>query len=703
MQYESIQNPVTYLKKSIETIHDSPGNLIKSTSYKVFQQSVVRLLMLYLIVLIVFFVSRVAILVAFGDPDDLRDYHADVLKAFITGVRYDTTVFAYIFLPLFLLALIPLKRRWYSVFSERFLTGYATGALFIVLLLQTGDFYFFKFFQSHFNLLAFGIFYDDTKAVLESVWTDYPVIRILIFLILAFGFLIWITRKIAHTQVFYDILPVVWIRILLVVVFILLYGMGMRGSLGSYPIEKDDATISPNSFVNNLTMNGVFALKDAYADNKRNTITTDSLVILKKFRYQTCQDALTDMGLQGRQVNTFSDALLDTTGKNEFLEKNPPNVVFILMESWAGYYFDLHSKELNLMGALETELPYCYLFRNFTSCANGTVHTLEGLMVNSPLTPLSQSIYMGKPLSSSVAKVFEKKGYKTSFVTGAKLGWRNLGKYVSVQNFQQVEGMSHLLADIPGAAKCEWGVYDEFLFERVYQQLVESKGKPLFAFVFTTTNHTPYQLPETYVPESVVIPDYIRVKQRSDDEIVIKNLTAYQYTNHFLGRLISRIRNSEFGSNTLVVVTGDHNTMALYDFSDKELLQKYSVPLLMYIPDAYKPMIADISRFGSHKDVFPTIFNLSLSEAVYYSSGNNLFGDSTGIHYFAVNNYKTAFNKTGAVVLGKKPLYYKFAGAHELKQTTLRDTPGLIQLEKLCRAHSAMLSLSIQDQLRHRD
>jgi phosphoglycerol transferase MdoB-like AlkP superfamily enzyme len=668
-------------------------------SFKVFQQSVFRLLMLYLIVLIVFFVSRLSILFVFGDPSDLQDYHADVVRAFITGARYDTTVFTYFFLPVFLVVLLPLKFSWYSVFSRMFLTGYASFALFVILLLQIGDFYFFKFFQSHFNLLVFGIIYDDTKAVLESVWTDYPVIRILIFFMLLFGLLMWVVRKIGKSCIPRDFAPALWIRILLVLLFIVSYGLGMRGSLGSYPIEKDDATISPNSFVNNLIMNGVFALKDAYADNKRNTITTDSLVILEKFMYPTRLAALSDLGLEGRQVKTISDALLDTTGKNEFLEKNPPNVVFILMESWAGYYVDLHSKELNLMGALEAELPYCYLFRNFTSCANGTVHTLEGLMVNSPLTPLSQSIYMNRPLQSSVAKVFEEKGYKTSFITGAKLGWRNLGKYVSVQNFQQVEGMSHLLTDIPGAVKCEWGVYDEFLFERVYQQLNESKGKPLFAFVFTTTNHTPYQLPETYVPESVIIPDYIKKKQRSDDKIVIKNLTAYQYTNHFLGRLINRIRNSELGKNTLVVVTGDHNTMALYDFTDRQLLQKYGVPLLMYIPDAYKPMMTDVARFGSHKDVFPTIFNLSLSEAIYYSSGNNLFGDSTGIHYFAVNNYKTAFNKKGAVVLGKKPLYYKFAGEQELEQTTLSDTPELKQLEKLCRAHCAVLSLSIQEQL----
>jgi phosphoglycerol transferase MdoB-like AlkP superfamily enzyme len=446
-------------------------------------------------------------------------------------------------------------------------------------------------------------------------------------------------------------------------------------------------------------MNGVFALKDAYADNKRNKISTDSLLILQKYGFKSRNEALECYTGIKSHSKLLSDELFDTTRHNEFLEKNPPNVIFILMESWAGYYFDLHSSSLNLMGALEQELPYCYLFRNFTSCANGTVHTLEGLMVNSSLTPLSQSIYMGKPLSSSVAKVFADKGYRTNFLTGAKLGWRNLGKYVSGQYFQEVEGGSHLLAEIPGSESCEWGVYDEYLFERLFQQLSESKGKPLFVFAFTTTNHTPYQLPEQYVPQSVIIPDYIRNKQRSDNEIVIKNLTAYQYSNNCLGRLIHRIRNSEFGKNTIVIATGDHNTMALYDFSDSQLLQKYSVPLIMYIPDAYKPLYADTKRFGSHKDIFPTVFNISLSDAAYVKSGNNLFGDISDVQYFAVNNYNIAFNKAGGVVLGKKPLYYKFNHNNELEPTTLDETPDLEKLEKISRAHSAVLSLFIQEQI----
>jgi phosphoglycerol transferase MdoB-like AlkP superfamily enzyme len=668
-------------------------------NFKKFTQSVLKIFFLYILSLISFFISRMTILCIFGNAIDLQNYHADIVRAFITGFRYDTVVFTYSFLILFIMTCVPLKYSWFPAFYNRFLIWYASVVFFVLLSLQIGDFYFYKFFQSHFNLLVFGIVYDDTRAVLESVWTDYTVINILLGFLLAFALVVWGIVKIARSSFEIVIHPKVWQQVLVILLIVLLYGLGMRGSLGVFPIEKDDATISPNGFVNDLTMNGPFALKDAYSDNKRNKISTDTAEVLNKYGFASRNEVIASYTGRVSHHDFSSNDLLDTTCYNGFLEKNPPNVLFILMESWAGYYFDLHSRELNLLGSLEAELPYCYVFRNFTSCTNGTVHSLEGLMVGSPLTPLSQSIYMNKSLSSSVAKVFADKGYFTSFITGAKLGWRNLGKYVSCQYFQHVEGSSHLLQEIPGSESCEWGVYDEYLFERLFQQLSESVGKPLFEFAFTTTNHTPYKLPEHFVPESVVIPDFIKKKQRSKDEIVIKNLTAYQYANDCLGQLLYRIRHSEFAENTIVIVTGDHNTMALYDFSDRQLLEKYSVPLLMYIPDAYKPALVDVNRFGSHKDIFPTVFNIALSQTPYVRTGNNLFEESPFQQDFAINNYNTAFNVTGAVVIGKKPLYYKFNLNHELVPTLLNETPGLGDLERIGRAHGAALSLFIQEQV----
>ena len=45
-------------------------------------------------------------------------------------------------------------------------------------------------------------------------------------------------------------------------------------------------------------------------------------------------------------------------------------------------------------------------------------------------------------------------------------------------------------------------------------------------------------------------------------------------------------------------------------------------------------------RYGSHKDIFPTLINLSLSNQKYFSLGNNLFDDPMpDSSFYGVNDY----------------------------------------------------------------
>jgi hypothetical protein len=55
------------------------------------------------------------------------------------------------------------------------------------------------------------------------------------------------------------------------------------------------------------------------------------------------------------------------------------------------------------------------------------------------------------------------------------------------------------------------------------------------------------------------------------------------------------------------------------------LFSKYAVPFYLYVPKQYdtlKNLPKDI--VGSHNDIFPTLYNLSLSDATYYNFGTSL-------------------------------------------------------------------------------
>ena len=671
-------------------------------NFPAFNRFLIKLTLVYIAGVAMFMFFRVLVMVNFGSYSDLKPYIFDLFSAFHMGLRYDTVVLAYgLLIPLFFLLIllfVPSRYINFERFTNKFLFYYSITVFMVFLWVLIIDFYFYKFFQNHLNLLAFGITDDDTKAVLRSVWSDYPVIRILLSALVFFVAFRYLAKYIVNITRMFPI-EKLWIKIVLPIAFFILYGIGMRGSLGTFPIEKDDAVISSNNFVNTLTMNGVFSLKDAFADRVNYQIDVDIDKTMARYGFNSPKEAVLTYLDKSQNSTAPEKLLIDTTDSDSYLKNHPLNVVFVMMESMSNYYFDLHSPTLNLLGNLEDVLPNCYVFRNFLPCCNGTIHSLEGLLVNSPLTPISQSKYMGVSLQSSVALPFIKNGYETSFVTGAKLGWRNLDKYIVKQYFQHAEGSAALLTSVPGASTCEWGVFDEFMFDRMQQILESSKGKPQFIFGLSTTNHTPYELPEDYKPFPVNIPDSIRKVLRCSEKIAKKNLTNYQYANDCIGKFIKNLKNSPYGENTMVVITGDHNSLALFDFTDSHLLQKLSVPLIMYIPEKYRKGIYNPKRFGSHKDIFPTIFNLALSQASFMKSGNNLLSTDSLTSFYGINDYKVAMSQDGCVIAQDKPLYYQWDGEKTLQPVSGTHSSKLDILMKKTKAHAASLTFFVQKQL----
>jgi phosphoglycerol transferase MdoB-like AlkP superfamily enzyme len=650
---------------------------------------------------------RTSILINFGNFSELIEYKPDLILAYLVGFKFDTVVLTYCYVILVLLniiiCVIPYKHDVYYGLFKKFQYWYIMIIGFLHFIILIIDFYFYKFFQSHINLLFFGIVEDDTKAVLLSVWTDYPIIKLIILIILfliAFSFLI---KRLQKRDYFFKPKSV-FAKIIFAFVFIVFYGLGMRGSLGTFPLEKDDATISKNHFINDLTLNGVFALRDSYADRQKYRISTDIPKMLVQYGFKTPAEAVG--AYLNKPIDEDADLqklLLSKTPVDTFLKSNPPHVVFVLMESMSNYYLDLHTPSLNLLGTIEEVLDRCILFRNFLPASNGTIPTIESLLVNTPRYPLAQSKFFNKPLSSSVALPFLTAGYHTSLITGAKLGWRNFGKYASYQYLQTIEGRSAILSTVKGAESSEWGVYDEYMFQRIIEILENANDKPQFIFAFSTSNHTPFELPGSYQPLPVKLTQEIKKSLRTNEKIAIKNFTNYQYANDCLGGFIKSVMNSALGRNTIIVATGDHNTMQLFNFTDNQILQKLSVPLLWYIPDVYmKDYKIDTDRFASHKDIFPTLFTLSLSDAVYLNSGNNLFSRELDEDaFYAVNNYDTAMNKYGCVLGLSKPLFYSWEnGATRVsKPTTLREIPEFESLLQKTKAFTASMNYFVQTEL----
>jgi len=603
---------------------------MQSISFKLLRTRLFRVLMIFIFGLFVFFVFRLVFIFRFGSSEVISLYAVDLFVAIVTGFRFDMVVLAYPILFVVVLSacyLINNQRlhRLLNSISIVYITSFLT--LFSLILIADQQYY--AFFQTHINILAFGIIEDDTRAVLTSVWTDHPVIRVLLAMILIGTFIYFVSRfivlnqklNIAKTKAFFIAFPIA---------FLCFYAYAIRGSFGTFPVQIDDSTVSENPFINTVAMNGVFSLNLAISEKDNQLKRKTEKAILAELGYENVEEALSDFF--GKPVETFDTSnykqyLFRTTTKNDSLAHNPPHVVVCIMESMSNHLIDYHSDSLNLLGAFEKHFYSGITFRNFVSGTNGTIGTLETLLLNTPYWPLTATEHRYKSFETSIAYPYKLAGYQTVFITGGKLGWRSLNEFIPRQFFDVAEGKTAILKNVPNAREnSTWGVYDQYLFDYVLQKLQQA-DKPQFIVILSTTNHTPFQLPPEYEPFSVVLPDSLLRQATPERDIVKKSLTAFQYSNNCIGIFLDKLAASEIGKKTIVAVTGDHNSWSLFSYDNtSNLLRKYSVPLHLYIPEEYIPDIQiNTNIYGSHKDILPTLYNLSLSEVEFFGLGNNLF------------------------------------------------------------------------------
>ena len=679
-----------------------------SQNLKLFFNAIIQLIFIYATILLIFAIFRSIILIFFNNSPEIYNETSDLPKAYFTGFRFDSMIAAYGLIPALALnfagIFLPHGEKYYSVL-RKILGGYYTVLLLAMLLISVIDLYFYNFFMTRISVLIFGFIEDDTLAVVKAIWTDYPVIPIIIGLVVA-GWLIYkLVSRIQKIDVTKKNIPLA-LNIVFVPVIIFLFIFAARGTFAFYPLKINDAIISQYVFINNLVPNGVYALKTAIKDKKEQNIDTDVKKTMKRWGFSSAQEAISIYARREIPDNQDSlrTALIGQTPENDFLEQNPPNVIFIQMESMSEDFISFHDKEtFNLLGSLEKELPECVHFTHFLSATDATIHTLEGVMLNSPITPISQSIYMNHALGTSAAKPFKEKGYHTAFVTSSKLGWRNLDKFVPHQYFDDVEGSANLEKNIPNTMSNEWGCYDEFMFDRIYDLLMQPGNSPKFVFGMTITNHTPYSLPKTYTPYPVQIPDALKKKLSSGEEHAKIHFSTYQYANDCLGKFIAKIKASPLGENTIIVASGDHTARRIFDYTDTDMLQKYAVPLILYIPPKYRSRLEtpDTNQFGSHKDIFPTIYHLALSDAKYVKSGINLFDKSALLANFAIYGYKLVMNDKGCVYYDVKPVFYTWAdeAKTKLKPANANAIPDLEKEMKYGKAYTASMTYLIQKDL----
>lgn len=627
----------------------------------------------------------------------LSEKKNELLKGFLVSFRFDgVSVCYFLALPLisYLLWLIVPARlvRKGLVYFERSYFVLMT-ALYIGL---TGvDLGYYSYFQDHINVLIFGFFEDDTMALVRTFQKNYPVALIFFLFALILGSLVWLSRKLFIESRFeipqVRLNPKLWVTYFASIVLV---AVGARGSVGLFPLHEIDAAVSAEPFVNYLGYSGLHGLHRAIKVRSLNASVWNSNG--KFYGYNSWQDAARDQwSLTPEQLPEDPIKLLEkTTPKNSWAVTTKPHVVMILMESWGGFWLKFNSEKFNVTGSMQKHLDQDFAFLNFLPSMTATIGSLTALMVNSPHRPegnfLSESRYMQVPFRFSPARTYQQAGYRTRFVYGGGVGWRSVDRFAKIQGFDSIEGDFAIEKKLSKKLeKHDWGIYDGDVFEYVEQTLNEATT-PEFVFVLTTSNHPPYQVPADYKALSLTPPPELQSQFTSDQSIVQARFTSFQYANQMLGDLMTRLKASKLGEKVVLGASGDHGFM-LVNYAEGELLQKWQVPFYLYVPEKGRPLVKNkaevLSRFGSHMDIFPTLYDLSLSEKTHYSFGSDLLDDQAAHRAFHFS--RLAMNRAGAVIADKNPKFYSWKSQDPSR---LEVVPlATSELEKLDRSYRSLM------------
>ena len=639
------------------------------------KQFIKRIITLNIIFALIMTVYRIIFTFYYSSWSNLSGYLNDLIQAFILGVRYDCAILAYInsLVTLFFIIFWFIGKQKPFIKFVKSLKYYYTIFFGFIITLLCIDFGFYSYFQNHMNILMFGVFEDDTQALFSTIAENYPVVWVGIGFILIFVFVYFLTKLTVEKKVigYYIEKTKIYIKIIFALILLSVNFIIARGSFGLFPLGVDNAEISTNTFINKVAINGIYTLQAAIEARSKEKDRD----YIEKMGYSKNNMAKAFSDFLNVDINSIDKtepekSLNKKTKYNKNIEEIKPNVVFIMMEALGTDLMHYNSESFNVLGEFKKHIDEDIMFYRFLPANMGTIGSLESAITNIARLPLSQFLCQSKYAYNKYFYTgpmpYKNTGYETIFMYGGNSGWRNCTSYMPNVGFDRVIGEGSMPKDYE---RNQWGVYDEYLFDYIFRVLEENDNKK-FIYIMTTSNHPPYSLPGNYTqPYPLELNEQLKKDITGDMKLSKMRFATYQYSSQKVGEFLTRLKNSKYADNTIVAITGDHNFWNTFSYPVERKLDEMSVPFYLYIPKKLKPNknIDTDKIVGSHTDILPTLYNLSLSNTNYWATGTDLLSDDA--------EQNIASNCLGSIMTKDNYVIYDFASGKEKYYTWNKNKP----------------------------
>jgi phosphoglycerol transferase MdoB-like AlkP superfamily enzyme len=297
-----------------------------------------------------------------------------------------------------------------------------------------------------------------------------------------------------------------------------------------------------------------------------------------------------------------------------------PNVIIIILESytakWVGCLGGVPGVTPNLDKIAADGLLFTNIYAAGDRSEKGQIAILSGYP-NQAINSIIKTPTKTRQLPS-LNKVLEHAGYHSSYIYGGELEFANIKSYLVNAGFDQLtDKYSFPISE----RTTSWGVHDEFVLNRFYEDL-KNKKQPFFAALFTLSSHEPYDVP--------MKPHFAG----KGETILFKN--SIYYTDSVIGNFVNKSKLEPWWPNTLVVFVADHgHPLPGHDANDRP--SKFHIPLI-FSGGALK-MKGVINMIGSQTDIATTILDQLKLPANDFKWGKDLLDSSAKpFAFYSFNN-----------------------------------------------------------------
>jgi len=502
----------------------------------------------------------------------------------ISGLRMDVVTLCYfLILPSFLTCLF----TGYEAISGVWLTAlriwFVVGLWFLVYMEVTTPTFIKEYDVRPNRFFVEYLIYP--KEVISMLWTGY---KLELFFCLMVSLLTLYFGWMFSSAIVSDISGPAWyLRLPLGLVAMVLCVLGGRSTLGHRGINPSMIAFTNDNLMNEFALNSTYSVFYAF---KLIRTEEDASQYYPKMEHDKIVD-LIQKSTHVDQSQYTNQELPTLVLRPANYQGKPKNLVILLQES-LGSRFVGGLGGLPLTPNLDKILNESWYFTRLYATGTRSISGIEAVTSGFSPTPANAIVKLSKGQKDfyTIAQTLHNSGYHTQFIYGGESHFDNMKGYCLGNGFVDIQ-------DLPTFIKPKfvgsWGACDEDLYDKAHQQFtaLNKSDKPFFSFVFTTTNHSPFEYPKG------------KIEPYNSPAATREN--TVKYSDFAFGEFIKQAKASDYWEDTIFVVIADHDSRVCGDQAIP--VDYFKIPAVIFggSVEAKKD-----DRVASQIDLPPTLLSL---------------------------------------------------------------------------------------------